>query len=194
MSMATRAAKWVMPSRMRSGQETLGQYVITSSCGRSTLESHAGQRAGILNAFSFPVRFSRTGPRIWGMTSPARVTSTQSPTRMSLAVIEFGETLLEFRHGGVGSGEIRDELMIRLDGKAPGAQLLQQLALRLAEQAMARRFDMETEHAEATSAGDLGIELTQCTGRSVAGVGEERFIGFGALAIDALELTLREID
>src|SRR5439155_383642 len=46
-----------------------------------------GQRSGRLNLCSFPVRRSRTGPSTCGITSPARVTSTQSPSRMSFASI-----------------------------------------------------------------------------------------------------------
>src|SRR2546426_6745290 len=77
-----------MLSRMRPGQETLEQYAITSSEGYSTLERQTGQRSGALNGRSLPVRRSRTGPSTCGITSPARVTSTQSPSRMSFASIK----------------------------------------------------------------------------------------------------------
>src|ERR1041385_9292874 len=80
-----------MDSRVRAGQEMLGQYVITSSWGCSTCEPQLGHFSGIRYGFSPPERFSRTGPSTWGMTSPARVTSTQSPSRMSLAAIRRSE-------------------------------------------------------------------------------------------------------
>src|SRR5207247_338577 len=70
------------------GQETLEQYAITSSVGYSTLAWQTGQRSGRLNFRSLPVRRSRTGPSTCGITSPARVTSTQSPSRMSFASIK----------------------------------------------------------------------------------------------------------
>src|SRR5260370_31028000 len=85
--MALRPAKWTIDSRIRDGQEILGQYVMTSSGGCSTCEPQLGQRSGILYGFGVPLRLSFTGPRTCGITSPARVTSTQSPSRMSLAAI-----------------------------------------------------------------------------------------------------------
>src|SRR5881409_187443 len=60
---------------------------MTSSDGYSTFVWQTGQRSGRLNLRSFPVRRSRTGPSTCGITSPARVTSTQSPSRMSFASI-----------------------------------------------------------------------------------------------------------
>ena len=44
----------------------------------------AGQRSGIRKGTSWPVRRSRSGPSTWGITSPARTTSTQSPIRIVL--------------------------------------------------------------------------------------------------------------
>ena len=46
MSIASREAKWTMPSSTRPGQETFGQYRIASSAGRSTGVPQAGQRVG----------------------------------------------------------------------------------------------------------------------------------------------------
>src|SRR5437667_41392 len=60
---------------------------MPSSDGYSTFEWQTGQRSGRLNLRSLPVRRSRTGPSTCGITSPARVTSTQSPSRMSFASI-----------------------------------------------------------------------------------------------------------
>ena len=78
-----------MPSSTRPGHETLGQYRMASSAGRSTGVPHAGQRSGIRNGAprvlgSTP---SSTGRSTWGITSPARMTSTRSPTRMSFCAI-----------------------------------------------------------------------------------------------------------
>src|SRR5258707_936023 len=97
--MALRLAKWTIDSRMRDGQEVLGQYVITSSCGGSTCEPQLGQRSGILYGFSNPVPRSFTGPRICGMTSPARVPSTQSPSRISFAAIRPALCSVAFETG-----------------------------------------------------------------------------------------------
>ena len=78
-----------MLSNTRPGQETFGQYTMTSSWGRSTFELHTGQRSG--GAYRDPLRtpFLITGPNTCGITSPARVTSTQSPTRMSFASMSW---------------------------------------------------------------------------------------------------------
>ena len=40
---------------------------------------HSGHWVGMTNAFSFPVRLSRTGPRTSGITSPAFLMTTVSP-------------------------------------------------------------------------------------------------------------------
>ena len=87
MSMAPREAKCTMLSRIRPGHDTLEQYAIASSEGYSTFDLHTGQRSG--GAYGFPRRtpFLITGPSTWGITSPARVTSTQSPARMSFVWI-----------------------------------------------------------------------------------------------------------
>ena len=60
---------------------------MTSSAGRSTGVSHAGQRSGMWNSRSAPVRLSGSGRTTWGITSPARMTSTWSPIRMSFCAM-----------------------------------------------------------------------------------------------------------
>src|SRR5881398_3418085 len=69
---------------------------MTSSDGYSTFEWQTGQRSGRLNLRSFPVRRSRTGPSTCGITSPARVTSTQSPAN----VLRFDQVEVVERGGG----------------------------------------------------------------------------------------------
>ena len=93
MSIAPREAKWTMPSRIRPGQLVLGQKRIASPAGRSTGVPQLGHSPGISNfrCFGFPSSSSsrRSGSErtTWGITSPARITSTQSPSRMSFWAI-----------------------------------------------------------------------------------------------------------
>ena len=82
MSIASREAKWTMPSRIRPGQEALGQYRIdlVRAAARPACRTR-GNWSGIRNGAervlgSTP---SRTGRITWGITSPARITSTRSP-------------------------------------------------------------------------------------------------------------------
>jgi len=76
-----------MPSRIRPGHETFGQYTITSSGGCSTFDLQTGHRSGGWYGLARRTPFLITGPSTCGMTSPARVTSTRSPSLMSLALI-----------------------------------------------------------------------------------------------------------
>src|SRR5437764_455895 len=87
MSIAVRDAKWTMLSKIRPGQETLGQYTITSSGGCSTFDLQTGHRSGGRYDRARRTPFLITGPSTCGMTSPARVTSTRSLSLMSLALI-----------------------------------------------------------------------------------------------------------
>ena len=57
----------------------MGQRICTSPGGWTTGVSQAGQRSGITNGRSSPVRSWVSGPTTWGMTSPARCTMTLSP-------------------------------------------------------------------------------------------------------------------
>jgi len=67
----------------------LGQYSATlspaSSRSRTAVAPHRGQCAGMCHRRSSPVRRSGTGPTTYGITSPARTTCTQSPSRRSFA-------------------------------------------------------------------------------------------------------------
>ena len=60
---------------------------MASSAGRSTGVPQAGHRSGMRNSRSAPVRLSGRGRTTWGITSPARITSTWSPMRMSFWAI-----------------------------------------------------------------------------------------------------------
>ena len=84
MSIAPREAKWISPCTIWAGQERLGQRICTSPGGWTTGVSHAGQRSGMTNGRSSPVRSWVSGPTTWGMTSPARCTTTRSPIIRSL--------------------------------------------------------------------------------------------------------------
>ena len=79
MSIAPREAKWNRPCWIWAGQERLGQRICTSPGGWTTGVSHAGQRSGMANGRSSPVRSWVSGPTTWGITSPARWTITVSP-------------------------------------------------------------------------------------------------------------------
>lgn len=74
---------------MQNGACALGraQFVRTAnraiSTSRVTALPHAGQKRGISNGFSFPVRFSGILETISGMMSPAFCTTTVSPMRIS---------------------------------------------------------------------------------------------------------------
>ena len=87
MSIAPRPAKWNRASTPREGHSSFGQRRTFSPSGRTSGVPQTGQSPGILNARSSPVRRETTGAITSGMTSPARRTSTQSPTRMSLRAI-----------------------------------------------------------------------------------------------------------
>ena len=60
------------------------QRSATSPSRRATGAPQAGQRSGIENSRSAPVRFSLRTAAMAGMTSPAFSTRTWSPMRMSL--------------------------------------------------------------------------------------------------------------
>ena len=84
ISIAPREAKWRMRSVTCAGHDALVQRDIASPSGWSTSEPQTGQRSGMTKTRSSPVRDSATGPTTRGITSPARVTKTVSPMRMSL--------------------------------------------------------------------------------------------------------------
>ena len=84
MSIAPREAKWKMACWIWAGHERLGQRICTSPGGCTTGVSHTGQRSGIVNGRSAPVRSCVSGPTTCGMTSPARWTITRSPIRRPL--------------------------------------------------------------------------------------------------------------
>ena len=84
ISIAPREAKWRMRSVTCAGHDALVQRDIASPSGWSTSEPQTGQRSGMTKTRSLPVRDSATGPTTRGITSPARVTKTVSPMRMSL--------------------------------------------------------------------------------------------------------------
>ena len=84
MSMAPREAKCSIVCTICSGQERFGQRICTSPSGWTTGVPQTGQCVGIVNATSAPVRSWISGATTCGMTSPARWTTTRSPTRRSL--------------------------------------------------------------------------------------------------------------
>src|SRR5205807_1285654 len=210
MSIAGRDAKWTMLSNTRPGQETLGQYAITSSRGCSTFDLQMGQRPGGWYGRLRRTPFLITGPSTCGMTSPARVTSTRSPSRMSLAlitakscsvagdtvgaVVELLEQRLE-RAGdfAVGGREVGDERVVRLDRESPGGELGQQVVLGRDRELLAGGFDVEAEDPQAAAARDFGIELAQRAGGGVAGIGEGRLPRALALLVELGEAGLGEV-
>ena len=84
MSIAPREAKWKSPCWICAGQERFGQRIWTSPSGWTTGVSQTGQRSGIVQGRSSPVRSWVSGPTTCGMTSPARCTMTLSPTMRPL--------------------------------------------------------------------------------------------------------------
>ena len=86
--MPPRPAKWDRYSRSREGQARPPVQRATASPSRRTMGlPQKGQDAGIVHTCSAPVRSEGTGPTTSGMTSPARRTTTMSPTRRSLRAI-----------------------------------------------------------------------------------------------------------
>ncbi|CAB4807136.1 unannotated protein [freshwater metagenome] len=62
--------------------------ISPSDIARS-VEPQSGQLVGISNARSLPLRFSMTGPRISGITSPAFRKITTSPIKIPLRVTSW---------------------------------------------------------------------------------------------------------
>ena len=84
MSSAPRETKCWMPSNSLAGQETLVQTWAASSGARTTSQPQTGHAAGMWNSGGSACPRSVTTRTTWGITSPARSTTTESPTRMSL--------------------------------------------------------------------------------------------------------------
>ena len=83
MSMAPRDPKWSSDSLSWAGQAAFVHRTTTSPSGRDALEPHTGHRSGkTKRGVSGGRRSSRT-LTMWGITSPARSTTTVSPTRTS---------------------------------------------------------------------------------------------------------------
>src|SRR5690606_37237220 len=87
--------------------------------------------------------------------------------------------------GGVGEDlfEVAAGAAVRLDGKAPPGEELEDLGLRGGETARRGRtvdVHLEREEAERPRGGDGRIELPEAAGRRVARVGEGRLSGLGA--------------
>ncbi len=70
-----------------AGHAALTQYQATSPSKCSTDSPQAGQVSGGIYSISFPVLAPFTGPITYGMTSPALLTNTRSPTRISFSAI-----------------------------------------------------------------------------------------------------------
>ncbi|OPZ69004.1 MAG: hypothetical protein BWY83_02128 [bacterium ADurb.Bin478] len=87
MSMAFLLLKWIMRSRSCAGQARLMQRRAASPSGRTVRLPHSGQVSGSVNFFSAPLLREAMDLTTSGITSPARCTSTQSPSRMSLRSI-----------------------------------------------------------------------------------------------------------
>ena len=85
MSMARRWAKWSKACLRWAAQNRPPLHLaIASSTKRSMWESQIGQRLGISNGLACCGLRSKTTETTSGMTSPARRTTTVSPTRTSL--------------------------------------------------------------------------------------------------------------
>ncbi len=87
MSSAPRLAKCRTLFLSCAGQSRFGQRVTASSSSRTASARHTGQCAGIFQRRAPRGRLPATTATICGITSPARCTSTVSPTRTSLRSI-----------------------------------------------------------------------------------------------------------
>ena len=85
MSIAPRETKCFSAWTIWPGQSLrLGQRVQTSPSGFTVGVPHSGHFAGGTYGFSLPVRRWVIGDTTCGITSPARMMTTSSPSRMSL--------------------------------------------------------------------------------------------------------------
>src|SRR5256885_596929 len=83
---AAACTQLISDSSPREGQALFGQRCIASPSGFTMSAPQSGHCFGILNGF-VPGWCSPAGPTICGMTSPARCTTTTSPSRMSLRLM-----------------------------------------------------------------------------------------------------------
>src|SRR2546422_592497 len=163
-------------SLRRAGQAALVQRTTTSPSGREAADPHTGHRSGKTNGLASAGRFSVTTRTMCGMTSPARSTTTVSPSRTSSRSISSTLWRVE-RARGAGPrvrlepclAHPRQHLPVGLEGEG----------LRVAE-----LVDVDVE---GPAPGDPGVLLPDGPGRGVPGVGEGRLARRLQLAVQALE-------